>query len=71
MSNLVTCQDCKFWSGQIGSENEWTKKRRSPITSKVLVCAVRGCPQPSLAALSDVDGRLSSALHECFDFIAA
>lgn len=68
MNNFVKCTDCKFWSGQVGSHNEWSQAYRSPIISKVLICTVCINPQPSIAALSHVDGRLSSALHKCSQF---
>lgn len=62
--NLIRCCDCKYWSGQVGSHSGWSQ----PIESKVLICAVRGCPQPSASELDVVDGRLAYAKHDCSDF---
>lgn len=70
----IKCRDCKYWSGAIGSHNEWVRQRRSPIKlnpGATILCAVQVCPQPSIAALEFVDGRLADALHECRDFVEA
>lgn len=64
---MIRCRDCKYWSGQVGSHNEWTKERKGIIKPTVLICAVN-IPQPSLSALDMVDGRLSDAEHNCSDF---
>lgn len=64
---MIKCRNCKYWSGQIGSHNEWTKQRKSPIKPKVLICTVNS-PQPLLAALERVDGRLADSEHNCIDF---
>ena len=64
----VKCCNCKYWSGQIGSHNEWTREYQEPIKSKVLICAVRICPQPSVSELEPVDGRLAYAKHDCSNF---
>lgn len=74
MTNYIKCQDCKFWSGQIGASNEWSVKYIAPtaiiIESKVVLCAVRINPQPCLFALNEANDRLCSALHQCPDFEA-
>lgn len=64
---MIKCKDCKYYSDQIGSHNEWTKEHNDSIKPKVLMCAIN-TPNPSLAALEAVDGRLSSAEHNCVDF---
>jgi len=65
---LVKCCDCEYWSGQIGSDNEYKREYRKPIDAKVLICAVRICPQPEDSELELVDGRLAHASHYCNDF---
>jgi|GEM_PF-4212683 len=65
---LVKCCDCKYWSGLIGSPSEYKREYRQPIESKVLICAVRLCPQPDGSELELVDGRLAHASHDCNDF---
>ncbi len=64
----IKCSDCRYWSGQIGTHNEWSQEWRQPIKSKVLICAVRGCPQPDASELDRVDGRLANAEHSCIDY---
>jgi hypothetical protein len=70
MSQLdtVECRNCKYWTGQPGTYNEWTKARRQPIVSTVVICAVRIQPQPNMFALDMVDYRLADAEHDCPDF---
>ena len=67
--SMIKCRNCKFWSGQIGSHNEWSRERNSNIKSKVLICAVN-IPNPSDTELELVDGRLCDTVHSCNSFEA-
>jgi hypothetical protein len=65
---VAPCCLCKYWSGQTGYPSEWTREKDGLISSKILICAVRGCPQPTPDRLDKVNGELGYAWHNCDDF---
>lgn len=46
MKNFVKCEDCMYWSGQIGTADKWIDDYDRGIVSTVIICAVHINPQP-------------------------